>query len=220
MKLIRSRARAKLAAYSLTIAVMAAGFVGITGGSAGAHSALQKTNPAADSTVATLPARIELVFNEPALAPGTIIQVTNPAGQIISAGEPELTGNAVRQGVDTAGAAPGKYRVVWRVTSKDGHPISGTFTFTTKGSGATAPSSSAPTSATSGTRGTSTAAPTAGSASPPASGGSPSTGDAAEAAPRSNDGWEGGALVALLATVVVVFGGAAALLALRGRRDS
>ena len=44
-------------------------------------------------------------------------------------GEPRLVDNTVTQALQP-GSPAGRYVVEWRVTSADGHPISGTFSFT------------------------------------------------------------------------------------------
>ncbi len=99
-----------------------------------AHNALRSTAPAADQTVATAPTVVVLTFDQPAIAMGTQIQVVGPDGQPVQDGPPVLVDATVRQPL-RRGVPPGAYRVEWRVTSVDGHPISGTFAFTVTGSG-------------------------------------------------------------------------------------
>ncbi len=106
---------------------------------ASAHNILLSTSPADRSTVAVLPTRITLTFNEPALALGSVLEVVGPSGNVAQ-GAPTLVDREVRQAV-RPGSPAGAYTVIWRVTSIDGHPISGRFAFTaTKGDGGTAPS--------------------------------------------------------------------------------
>ena len=95
---------------------------------AAAHNILVGTSPANGSMTAIVPTQVTLTFNEPALAIGTIIVVTGPTGQV-------QTGDAVL--VDTTvtehlrpGSPAGRYTVTWRVSSNDGHPVSGQFSFT------------------------------------------------------------------------------------------
>ena len=105
---------------------------------ASAHDAVISVAPASGSTVETAPATVELVLGEPAIAIGTAILVLGPGGAIVSAGAPALVGATVSQGlVETRPA--GTYTVEWRVTSADGHPISGRFTFTAAAPVAPAP---------------------------------------------------------------------------------
>ncbi len=103
-----------------------------------AHNVLLKTNPASGSTVAKLPANVVLTFNLPALNIGAAMQVVGPNGDVAD-GKPALVDTTVSEAVQP-GAPAGAYKVTWRVTSADGHPISGTFAFTAKaGDGGTAP---------------------------------------------------------------------------------
>jgi copper resistance protein C len=67
--------------------------------------------------------------------------VTGPGGNIVD-GAPKVVDNQLRQALQP-GSEAGAYTVLWRVTSADGHPISGRFTFTaTAGSAAPAPAAS------------------------------------------------------------------------------
>jgi methionine-rich copper-binding protein CopC len=110
--------------------------------SASAHNVLLQTNPADKSTVATLPNAVTLTFNEPAQAIGSVMRVVGPAGDVAQ-GPPTLVDRQVTEAV-RPGSPGGAYTVQWRVTSLDGHPISGQFTFTaTAGDGGTAPSAAA-----------------------------------------------------------------------------
>jgi methionine-rich copper-binding protein CopC len=122
---------------------------------ASAHNVLLKTDPADKSTVATLPTQITLTYNEPALALGSVLEVVGPSGNVAD-GPPKLVDREVRQAV-RPGSPAGAYRVIWRVTSIDGHPISGEFAFTASaGDGGTAPSAPQQTTASSsGATGTS-----------------------------------------------------------------
>jgi methionine-rich copper-binding protein CopC len=126
---------------------------------AAAHDVIRSTNPADGATVERLPDRVVLTFDEPALALGSEVVVTGPAGPV-SDGPPSLVDNEVRQAV-RAGPA-GRYTVLWRVTSADGHPVSGTFSFTTQQASSpmsTAPTSTAPASSSGVTSSPATTAP-------------------------------------------------------------
>jgi hypothetical protein len=72
--------------------------------------------------------------------------------------------NEVRQSL--AGGPAGAYTVVWRVTSADGHPVSGTFAFTADEASTSPTTTSAPTV----TAATSTTATNVGPAAEAASG--------------------------------------------------
>lgn len=111
-----------------TLAALGAGLVlTLVAAPAYAHDELQSSNPADGTTLANPPAQVVLTFNEAPVSLGAQVVVAGPTGKV-SAGAPRLDGLTVVQ--DLAPSAPaGPYTVAWRVTSVDGHPISGTFTF-------------------------------------------------------------------------------------------
>jgi methionine-rich copper-binding protein CopC len=103
----------------------------VTGGTAtvaSAHDALVATSPADGSTVGAAPGQVTLTFDQPALALGSTVLVTGPDGPVTS-GRTRVTDDRVTQAVQP-GAPAGRYTVTWRVTSVDGHPVSGSFGFT------------------------------------------------------------------------------------------
>jgi methionine-rich copper-binding protein CopC len=93
-----------------------------------AHNILVGTSPADGSIEKAVPTQVTLTFNEPALAIGTEIIVAGPAGQEQS-GAAVLVDNTVTEHLQP-GSPAGPYAVLWRVTSADGHPVSGKFSFT------------------------------------------------------------------------------------------
>jgi methionine-rich copper-binding protein CopC len=93
-----------------------------------AHNILVATSPANGSTTKVVPTAVTLTFNESALALGTEIIVTGPAGPA-QTGAVVLLNSTVSEHLQP-GSPAGHYKVVWRVTSADGHPVSGTFSFT------------------------------------------------------------------------------------------
>lgn len=99
--------------------------------SAAAHDTLIESNPAADSSIETLPAELTLTFSA-ALIPGegsTEVAVTDAAGESVTDGDAILDGALVTQPL-VAEADAGEYHVLWKVVSSDGHPTSGEFRFT------------------------------------------------------------------------------------------
>ena len=110
----------------LALLVASAVAIGIPG-SAQAHDVLEKTNPANGVTVATLPAEVVLTFSEAPLAIGAQVVVTGPTGNLAD-GPPRIAGTDVVQALLPAAPA-GDYTVTYRVTSDDGHPVTGTFSF-------------------------------------------------------------------------------------------
>lgn len=112
-----------------------------------AHDGLVSTTPAAGTTVTEGPDSLELDFTGEPLPLGTVVAVTGPDGSPVSSGEAEIRGTTVVQPIDDD-VADGTYRVEWRSTSSDGHPLSGTFDFTVaEGDAAAAPAAPSPASA-------------------------------------------------------------------------
>lgn len=94
---------------------------------ASAHDVLQKTTPADGATLQRMPSTVSLQFAEPPLAIGTQVLVKGPSGDVAD-GKPIIEGSTVVQKV-SPDAPAGSYTVTYRVTSDDGHPIGGTFSF-------------------------------------------------------------------------------------------
>lgn len=108
------------------------------------HATLLSSQPAKGSTLASSPTRIYLVFSEeiePALGS---IRLVGPNGRVVAlkaTGDPRNVSALV--GPVAAPLTPGAWRVEWRITSEDGHPIDGAFSFTVAGGGAGADSTTA-----------------------------------------------------------------------------
>ena len=119
-------------------------------GPAAAHNSLVSVDPADGSTVAATPAAVVLTFDEPAVALGTQVVVTGPQGRA-NAGAARLVDDTVRQEIGRDAPA-GRYTVAWRVTSADGHPVTGELSFTsTAAGGGSAPADPAPEPGSAGT---------------------------------------------------------------------
>jgi len=93
-----------------------------------AHDVLVSTNPADKSTVATVPTQVVLTFDQVAFGVGSQVLVNGPGGNI-AVGPVHIVDHNVTE-VVASGSPAGSYTVLWRVTSADGHPVSGSFTFT------------------------------------------------------------------------------------------
>ena len=113
---------------ALLVLGVAAVLTGGTATVASAHDALVGTSPADGSTVGAVPGQVTLTFDQPALALGSTVLVTGPGGPV-TIGPTRVTDNRATQAVQP-GAPAGRYTVTWRVTSIDGHPVSGSFGFT------------------------------------------------------------------------------------------
>ncbi len=182
---------------------------------ASAHNSLASTDPADGTTVAAAPATVTLTFNEPAQALGSQIRVTGPDGAVVSTGEVMLSGSTVAEQLVDARPA-GTYTVAWRITSTDGHPISGSFTFTATGAAGastttdpatTDPATTAPTTSVAGSAASSSPVPSGNLVIGPAPTPSASTG--------ASTGMSPGLVAALV--ILVAGAGAAALLVARRR---
>ena len=101
--------------------------------SAQAHDELTGSDPQDGATVeADELDELTLSFSGEIAQVGAAVTVTGPDGGSVLDGEPEADGTEVTQDlVDDLG--DGDYAVAWRVTSEDGHPISGEFGFTVTG---------------------------------------------------------------------------------------
>jgi methionine-rich copper-binding protein CopC len=124
---------------------LAFGAVLASASAASAHDKLDSTSPKQGSSVATTPASITLTFNEPAFKLGSRIRVIGPSGDV-AAGDPVFKDRTVRQALEP-GAPAGEYTVEWQVTSADGHPIAGTWSFTAQQAGVVATTPAATTAA-------------------------------------------------------------------------
>ncbi|WP_165310986.1 copper resistance CopC family protein [Microbacterium protaetiae] len=98
---------------------------------ASAHDQLLSTDPQDGATVATLPDVVTLTFSDivqDAGAEANQIKVMDAACNVIDDGALTIADNVVTQPV--SGSATGPITVLWRVVSRDGHPVSGEFSFT------------------------------------------------------------------------------------------
>lgn len=162
-----------------------------------AHDELQSSNPADGATLATPPTQVVLTFEEAPVDLGLQVVVTSPDGPA-SSGSPRIEGTTVVQDVQPSAPA-GRYSVEWRVTSDDGHPVSGRLAFTAQaaasGAAPASPAATPQASAPAG-QGTSTA---------PSAGATPAATPAPAEAPRQEPlipSWAwiiGGVLVIALA---------------------
>lgn len=108
-------------------------------GPAQAHSRLVSSDPAEGAALVQPPASATLVFSEALVELGAGAELTGPGGSVPVA--IEVSGVSLVARWDGA-LAPGAYSLAWRVTSADGHPISGTLAFSVTGSATAEPVSS------------------------------------------------------------------------------
>ncbi len=100
---------------------------------ASAHAALVRSSPTSGSTLTAVPPEVALTFNE-AIDPQFTSVTVKSGSTTASTGKPTVEGPTVYQSLDPR-MDEGTYTVSYRVTSADGHPVSGSYTFTYTSSG-------------------------------------------------------------------------------------
>ena len=131
---------------ALATALLIAGMAMAGTAAAWAHAVRVAADPAPDASLASAPSRVSATFNEQLRADFAAMTVVGPDGNLWSDGTPQVQGAEVSIGVRPLGP-PGTYTVNYRVTSADGHVVSGSwsFTLTVAGSGTPGPPASAST---------------------------------------------------------------------------
>lgn len=117
--------------------------LGVGAGPAAAHSRVVSSDPADGAQLDTGPARVSFTFNENLQPSFPSLTVVGPDGNVWSKGDATVTGATVAVPVGQLGPA-GTYTMAYRVTSADGHPVSGTrsFVLTKPGTGTPGPKAS------------------------------------------------------------------------------
>ncbi|MFD1812259.1 copper resistance CopC family protein [Rhodococcus gannanensis] len=111
-------------------------------GVAGAHSAVVGVDPETGSSIAAGPEQVTVTFNEPLQTSFAALTVVGPDGNLWSKGDPTVSGPTISVPVGELGPV-GEYTIAYRVTSADGHPVSGTSTFTLTEEGGGTPGAAA-----------------------------------------------------------------------------
>jgi methionine-rich copper-binding protein CopC len=187
-----------VAAAAATLVLTAGGMLAAS--PASAHDELLGSDPAADATIAALPAQLTLTFSGDISTEqgANEIQVTDAAGTDLAAGDFTVQDNVLTQPLE--GAASGVVTVLWKVVSSDGHPIAGDYSFTVTPATTPTPTETATPTPTP----SDTVAP-----SPSASAAADDDGDAGESLP-----WIIGGLI-----LAAVLGAVVYLLVSRSRRE-
>lgn len=117
----------------------------LTAPAAGAHAIRVATDPAPDAVLAAGPQRVSATFNEQLQTTFAAMTVVGPDGNVWSTGEPAVQGAVVGIALRALGPA-GTYTVNYRVTSADGHVVSGSWSFrlTVPGTGTPGPPAAGP----------------------------------------------------------------------------
>ena len=138
-----------LAAAVLAISLIVTAVAGA--GAASAHATRVATDPVDNTELGQSPQKVSATFNEALQPQFAAMTVVGPDGNLWSTGDPTIEGAIASIGLRPLGPT-GTYTVNYRVTSADGHVVSGSWSFrlTVAGTGTPGPSASAATPASDG----------------------------------------------------------------------
>ena len=94
----------------------------------GMHAKLVSVSPPDGAPLVQPPSEIVLTFDEP-MPPEFAQVVLTRDGATVAVAPPKASGSTLSAAV-TGTSGPGSYRIAWRATSDDGHPVSGESAFT------------------------------------------------------------------------------------------
>ncbi|MGH8775888.1 MAG: copper resistance CopC family protein [Jiangellaceae bacterium] len=193
-----------IARFGIALAGTAA-VLALNAGTAAAHNELIGSTPEDGATVTEAPITVELEFDQPVQRDFNQVAVLDAGGGHHEEGDPQVVGARVSQAV--ADLASGEYEVTYRIVSADGHPITGSVTFTVTG-----PTGSA----------TPSVPPAGETARPPADldehAGHDAAADTNVAAPADDDAGSGGLLAVVGGIAAAVAVGGAVYFTMGGRR--
>jgi copper resistance protein C len=101
--------------------------VAVTAG--GAHTFLDRSDPRGGAVVRTPPPDVRLWFTGAVEPAYSRVQVVDGAGKRMETADAEIDASHRMLRVPLPPLAPGRYKVVWRVLSIDGHLAEGTLDF-------------------------------------------------------------------------------------------
>lgn len=132
--------RAARAAAAILLLMAMALTAALTAASAAAHAVRLSTDPAENAQLTVGPARVSATFNERLQTTFAAMTVVGPDGNLWSSGPPQVQGAVIGVKVRPLGPVGG-YTAHYRVTSADGHVVSGSWSFrlTTPGAGTPGP---------------------------------------------------------------------------------
>ena len=141
--------------HLIRAAVVLAGAVitiGVSGGSALAHSYPQTTDPQSSARLDSSPAHIGITYDSPIAASGSSMVLLDSTGTAVPSEPDQSDGNRQTSLHPVTDLAPGPYTVDWTsVSADDGHMAQGFYTFVVNGGPVDHLTLNAPTIATSGT---------------------------------------------------------------------
>lgn len=100
----------------------------VNAGVASAHAARVSTDPAEDAALTVGPDRVSAAFSERLQTAFAAMTVVGPDTNLWSSGPPQVAGTVISVGMRPLGPA-GTYTANYRVTSADGHAVSGSWSF-------------------------------------------------------------------------------------------
>jgi copper resistance protein C len=130
----------RTAALGVVLAVLALAAPAV----ASAHATRIAADPAPDAVLTAGPRQVSATFNEQLQTTFAAMNVVGPDGNVWSTGEPRVQGAIISVDVMPLGPV-GTYTVNYRVTSADGHVVSGSWSFrlTATGNGTPGPPAAA-----------------------------------------------------------------------------
>lgn len=99
----------------------------LAAGPAFAHSKLGATVPPDGAVLAAPPSVISMTFDAPVRV--TMVRLTNEAGEAFGLARPQTMRPATAFEARPVSLPGGRYTLVWRGLSSDGHPVEGRFSF-------------------------------------------------------------------------------------------
>lgn len=114
----------------LTFCLVSGGALASAGG-ASAHAALVSADPADGAVLDRSPVTVTATFNEDMQPQFAAMTVVGPDANLWSTGDPQVEGTHASIDVRPLGPA-GRYTVNYRVTSADGHVVTGAWSFELK----------------------------------------------------------------------------------------
>ena len=130
----------KVIAFLAALSLLSATFIG---GAlpASAHADLETTNPVDGASLESAPASITLSFNSKILDGTAELAVSNSAEELVAGVIAEIAQTKVTA-IWPAELPGDTYKVSYRIVSEDGHPVTGSFSFSYPDSVAASPSES------------------------------------------------------------------------------
>ncbi|WP_162606255.1 copper resistance CopC family protein [Jiangella asiatica] len=205
------RRLAAIVGVAALAAAPAAGLTLVAAPPAAAHDVLVSSSPEEGAVVGTPLTAVELTFNNPVSTEFAQVTVLDAEEGEHQDGAPTVVGPTVTQAVHEL--PDGDYTIAYRIVSSDGHPISGTISFSVAAAAAEPPTTE-PAAPTTGT-GEPTPSTTTGDGEPTPS---PTSGTVTPAGSSEDDGGLGSTTIVLVIVAAAAVVAVVAFLAAGGRR--